>query len=563
MSFLRRLGQFAFTLLIACSSSLLGDENSAIDFNRKLESGEFTLALQAARSQPLGETRDAMFRRIALAQIQSGSRSSALTSAEQIDGDLARTATLEQINGQFGGAQADFDSLIELIETTVEPDSWEAVGGAGSIQEFRAGVHVDAKGLLRLRPSKANPQVTLSDLRQPENDQTDRNREARLPSPLRKISLPRLERRVQLQLARGERLDDEELHLAGLRSIEYVAVDPANHDLIVAGPAGEWTTDGEGRLVSRETGQAVLHLDDFVLILRHTMARKDASFGCSIDPSAEGLAEIRKYIDETSQRNLRPGGAKEWLRGLRSSLGLQEIRVFGLPAGSRAAQVLVEADYRMKLIGMGLEPSIPAVPSYLQRITVRPGEGPPPLEVLRWWFTLRANPVETDARREVFRFGGQDVQVESENEFLSGQGRRVATGASEPLNRAFASDFTEHFEDLARTYPIYSDLANIFRLATVAAVIESEDLHKRAGWHASCFRDRENYVVPEYPAPRWVETVVSSRRMGGRHIIAGVSGGVRVATSGIQIMDVKEGDVDPAVPDFGRGTISHQNWWWD
>ncbi len=39
--------------------------------------------------------------------------------------------------GMGGGAQADFDSLIELITTTVKPQTWDEVGGPGSISEFR------------------------------------------------------------------------------------------------------------------------------------------------------------------------------------------------------------------------------------------------------------------------------------------------------------------------------------------------------------------------------------------------------------------------------------------
>jgi general secretion pathway protein D len=39
--------------------------------------------------------------------------------------------------GMGGGAQADFDSLIDLIQTTVSPTTWDEVGGPGSISEFR------------------------------------------------------------------------------------------------------------------------------------------------------------------------------------------------------------------------------------------------------------------------------------------------------------------------------------------------------------------------------------------------------------------------------------------
>ena len=48
-----------------------------------------------------------------------------------------------------GGSLADFDSLIELITTTVQPETWEEVGGTGTIAGFPGGVLIDAAGLMR------------------------------------------------------------------------------------------------------------------------------------------------------------------------------------------------------------------------------------------------------------------------------------------------------------------------------------------------------------------------------------------------------------------------------
>jgi general secretion pathway protein D len=39
--------------------------------------------------------------------------------------------------GMGGGSQADFDSLIELITTTVKPQTWDEVGGPGSVSPFQ------------------------------------------------------------------------------------------------------------------------------------------------------------------------------------------------------------------------------------------------------------------------------------------------------------------------------------------------------------------------------------------------------------------------------------------
>ena len=42
--------------------------------------------------------------------------------------------------GLGGGAQADFDSLIDLITSTIKPTSWDEVGGPGSIRPFETNL---------------------------------------------------------------------------------------------------------------------------------------------------------------------------------------------------------------------------------------------------------------------------------------------------------------------------------------------------------------------------------------------------------------------------------------
>ncbi len=53
----------------------------------------------------------------------------------------ARSGSIGQGPGGLGGAAAaDFDSLIELITTTVAPDTWDEVGGPGSISSFETNL---------------------------------------------------------------------------------------------------------------------------------------------------------------------------------------------------------------------------------------------------------------------------------------------------------------------------------------------------------------------------------------------------------------------------------------
>ena len=73
--------------------------------------------------------------------------------------------------GLGGGPQADFDSLIELITTTIEPDTWDEVGGEGSIAPFETNlslvitqtqeVHEKIVDLLRQLRRLQDLQVTI------------------------------------------------------------------------------------------------------------------------------------------------------------------------------------------------------------------------------------------------------------------------------------------------------------------------------------------------------------------------------------------------------------------
>ena len=89
--------------------------------------------------------------------------------------------------------------------------------------------------------------------------------------------------------------------------------------------------------------------------------------------------------------------------------------------------MLVEADYHMKLIGMGLEPGTPGVSSYLASVS----DPATSMSLLRWWFTLNYEAVETTARRNAFQLQGQGVKVLSENELLTQQGQRLQTGKAD------------------------------------------------------------------------------------------------------------------------------------
>ena len=146
------------------------------------------------------------------------------------------------------------------------------------------------------------------------------------------ISLNRLEKEVQLRLAAGQPLDDAMSVLAGLQRIQYVFVYPESNDLVLAGPAGDWTTGAEEIPVSAQTGQPIVLLDDLVVVFRQMMSHPNASFGCRITPTQEALARVQKCGEGPPQSRSSPGSGNS---GWRSSARNWASRTSTLTAWTR------------------------------------------------------------------------------------------------------------------------------------------------------------------------------------------------------------------------------------
>ena len=82
---------------------------------------------------------------------------------------------------------------------------------------------------------------------------------------------------------------------------------------------------------------------------------------------------------------------------------------------------------------------------------------------------------------------------------------------------------------MAKKYPVYGELRNIFDLAMAVAIIQSEGLADHVSWKPTLLITGDKLRLPQRPAPREVETVINHRVINERYVIAGVSGGVMVA----------------------------------
>jgi hypothetical protein len=470
-----------------------------------------------------------------------------------------------------GAANADFDSLIDLIVSTVASETWaENGGGEAEIRPFPTGVWVDAAGTLQLaKTAIQSPELTTRRGTAPRAESLA-GANPRRRSKLRFISLPRLEREIVRRQEAHQPLDPALLTLAGLQRVRYVFVYPESGDLVLAGPAGDWRVHPQGHIVSADTGQPVVRLDDLLTLLRRARPSPDSFFGCAINPRQAALAATQEYLDRTSARPLEPRRRNDWLETIRSTLGRQDVEIFGIDPTSRTARVLVQADVHMKLIGMGLESGVDGVESYLDSIksaSRRAGASPPPaMSVLRWWFALHYAAIHTSPAGDAYELVGQGVRVLSENELLAAKGQRVHTGQSDPLNLQFAHNFTAHFAALADKYPIYGELRNIFDLSLAVALIQADKLADRVGWKPDRLVDSEKLRLPAWPAPREVDTVANLVEVNRRQIVAGVSGGVMVDTAAA-LTHRRGASSDGLASNRGKAppvaAADASVWWWD
>ena len=383
------------------------------------------------------------------------------------------------------------------------------------------------------------------------------------PSPIRKVSLTRLERALQGQLEKNRKPTDEMLRLAGLTRIRYVFFYPDSGDIVVAGPAEGWFQDLTGRFIGMATNRPILELQDLVVALRAFAPGKDERgvVGCSIDPTPEGLARMQKFLREAA--GLTPNDRDVIVEGLHSSLGLQKVRILGVSPDTHFAQVMLEADYRMKLIGIGAEHPMIKLKSFVDLADAAQIRGN---ALLRWWFVPNYECVRMSDDHLAMELEGEGVKLVGEDEVVGPNGQRMAQGKSGRSSQMFTHGFTQKYAELARRKPIYAQLRNLIDMAVVAAHIQREDFYGKAGWNMEVLGNEELFPVEVYKAPVEVDTVVTSVMKGGR-LVTPVGGGVRIeapiALESSNLLSDDDGRVQKAREAIKPDGLKADQWWWD
>jgi hypothetical protein len=426
-----------------------------------------------------------------------------------------------------------------------------------------AGVSVDANGVLKTQIfSDATGQLSKQ---RREAARAALDPKLATPSKLRKVSLNRLEEAVKEQIAAGKRPTAEMMFLAGLTRVQYVFCYPDTKDVVIAGPAEGWAEDLSGRVCGIQTGRPVVELQDLIVALRAfpPAGHGAENIGCSIDPTKEGLARLQDYIRRAPPNGSGPD-TERFVTGMKEALGMQNVTVNGVPSDTHFAHVLVEADYRMKLISIGLEQPPISLKSYVDRANPNMVSKN---ALQRWYFVPDYQCVRVSDDEMAMQLVGEGVKLVGADELVGSNGeRQQAAGRGNGAAKAFADEFTKKYPQLSAALPIYSQLRNLIDLSVVAAFLQQHDYYGKVDWRMEGFGNEATMPVKTVNAPKQVETAVNAIWRGS-HLMTPIGGGVHIAPhealSTSNLLKDDSGKVSQAREKVDMKSLAKGRWWWD
>ncbi len=422
-----------------------------------------------------------------------------------------------------------------------------------------AGVDVDAQGVLRVR--QFDPRVAQQRLMAARAQAGD---DVMQSSELRKVSLNRLEAAVAEKLELGQRLPDDVLGLAGLTSVQYVFYYPETRDIVIAGPAEGFVADPTDRLIGIQSGQPIVLLEDLVTALRAFGPGEinKSVISVSIDPTEEGLARMQQFLASV-RGPVTARDTQTLAMGLKNNLGLQNVSIQGIPSATHFARVLVEADYRMKLIGIGLEQLPVRMLSYVDRANPNSVSAN---AMERWYFQPNYDGISVSEDSLAMKINERGVQLVGANERVAAGGKRVAAGHANKASQAFCNDFTKLYPEIASRVRIYGELRQLIDLAIAAAYIQEQDFYGQAEWQMPVLGNEAAFQVETYTVPEQVETAVNAI-WRGTTLMTPLGGGVhmqpRLALNRDRLVIDTAGENAKAKQSAGPSNLAEGQWWWD
>jgi hypothetical protein len=180
------------------------------------------------------------------------------------------------------------------------------------------------------------------------------------------------------------------------------------------------------------------------------------------------------------------------------ALGPQKVSVFGTPADTRLAFVMVAADYKLTRFAMGLEPAAAGAPG----VGIGHAVDNTRSAMNRFWFETSYEPLRVSADGNAYELRGQRVQVKAGAFVFDPRG---ATDKA----MAFAKKFTDKVPAVAVVEPLVAELQNVADLSLLATLVRHDRLDRKAGWDATWLMDDAQFRVKKVPVPVTADTLVS------------------------------------------------------
>ena len=230
-----------------------------------------------------------------------------------------------------------------------------------------------------------------------------------------------------------------------------------------------------------------LIFDDFVVSLRQTYMlysekRGDTNFysdpSCTIDPNIDSWNRLDELdTHHESDDNISKDKVWETICG-----EPQSVKVFGIPANSHLASVMVNADYFLKEVSNGMK-------------KVSTIEGFQSLQDMRKAIVIESykNGKEPHLGSPVNRFeftSGDAFFLNSENLYLlyklpvvviteeeyKSTTEFKGTGKADSLAKKFTNSFNENYNEIAKVFPVFDTLINAYRIYALAKSISESNL---------------------------------------------------------------------------------------
>ncbi len=443
-----------------------------------------------------------------------------------------------------GGTTANFSQLMMLIQQTIDPIGW--IDNSSTMSPFPSGVYIDPAGQLKHLSSDAGGlRAWLS------TSASGHQQPWRTESPLRIVSLRKLDIALGKLATGGMRATQELEQLAGLSRIEFVQVDVANEDVLLAGPA----------MGGRAGAPRGFYLADLALLVELVNSRT-TSFGCSIDPTDAGIMAAQQLLKPVGALKRLANNPKRFVGLMQDKIGPHHVRVFGMPANSPAAMALVLADEHMKQLGFETARTPVAVESYFEHLDKQADV--PTQSLIRWWFAFANEPIRANQRKDRFQLPERCVALFSEQQWLSLAGLKP-TGEQDVAADAFARGMTEGMGKLREAHPAYARMCALFESALALQLAlqanGQRDLH---AWFPNLQQYGQAACDPQME-PKSVTGLTAWHKLKQGTVVAVVSGGVLINAKPLSSPENWQSastDIDLPLKSTRYERVA-DHWWWD